>query len=181
MHRDELAELSPVFAGALESLQADFRRLARTVRAELVEWSPQLATGQPLIDNQHQELFHRVRLLHEALESGRDNSAILGLLDFLADYTRSHFREEEEMLAEAGYPELEAHKKLHVKLLSTVEGFRGRLKAGEHVEASELSTFMGAWLRDHIGKVDHAYIPTLQKAGRLRSTAKPARQLAAHA
>jgi molybdopterin/thiamine biosynthesis adenylyltransferase len=47
VHRDELAELSPVFAGALESLQTDFRRLARTDPDEFQVLILRLAHARP--------------------------------------------------------------------------------------------------------------------------------------
>jgi methyl-accepting chemotaxis protein len=131
-------------------------------------WTPQLATGQPIVDQQHKELFFRVGLLHEALQERREASLVSQLIGFLFDYTRTHFSEEEQMLAEAGYADLERHKGLHRALEARVQEFRRRADAGERLEANEVSEFTGNWLSEHITKVDMAYVPTLQRAGRVR-------------
>jgi methyl-accepting chemotaxis protein len=179
--RDRSHKLS-VMAAELQSQLAKFRlssdglaggapqpaASAAPASADAVaDWSDALATGQPLIDNQHKELFHRVRMLHHALSSDSGSIAVAGTLDFLADYTRRHFAEEEEMLAKADYPELEPHKKLHKALLEKVDGLRHKLAAGDRLDPGEVARFLSSWLTDHIGKVDKAYIPALQRAGRV--------------
>jgi hemerythrin-like metal-binding protein len=108
-----------------------------------------------------------VGLLHEALQEGKEAAVVSQLIGFLFDYTKTHFAEEEQMLAEAHYEQLPQHQALHRALEAKVQAFRKRADAGERLQASEVSEFTGNWLSEHIAKVDMAYLPALRKAGRV--------------
>ncbi len=131
------------------------------------QWTQALSTGQPIVDQQHKELFFRVGLLHEALQEGREAAAVSQLIGFLSDYTKSHFAEEERMMAAAGYQQLPQHQSLHRALEAKVADFRKRADAGERLGASEVTEFTGNWLTEHITKVDLAYVPALRRSGRV--------------
>ena len=79
-----------------------------------------LLTGNELIDAQHKELISRINKLISACEDGACQLEAIRMLDFLSDYTDFHFREEEVLQEEAGYPGLEEHKKQHDEFRTAV-------------------------------------------------------------
>jgi hemerythrin-like metal-binding protein len=132
----------------------------------LPAWSAALATGQPTVDSQHQELFRRVAALHAAMVAQPpDGPKVLGLLQYLVDYTKTHFAEEEQLMRQAGYPELARHQGVHQRLLEQVAALQREAAAGVKLEPYEVTEFLADWLRHHIGEVDQAYVPAMRAAG----------------
>jgi hemerythrin-like metal-binding protein len=85
-----------------------------------IEWQDDLATGIDLIDEQHKGIFDRFAEFKKAYDEGCVKEDIVKLLLFLEDYTRDHFREEEEALQEAGYAELSAQQEAHKMFLNDI-------------------------------------------------------------
>jgi hemerythrin-like metal-binding protein len=161
--------LSGAFAVASQATIALIARLKPLDAAEThhqsLAWSPAYATGVAQIDTQHQELFAKVSTLHAAMMSGAGQSKVIELVGFLADYTVNHFRDEERLMERARYAEIESHRGLHRTLLEQVGTLQAKLKAGEQPKTMEVTDFLAGWLRHHILKIDHAYIPSLRAAG----------------
>ncbi len=145
-----------------DPLVAANRCAVRVTAAQLGIWDRLGA-----VDQQHKELLFPVDLLHEALQEGREAHAVSQLIGLLSDYTKSHFAEEERMMAEAGYQQLPQHQALRRALEAKVAAFRKRADAGERLGASEVTEFTGNWLTEHIAKVDLAYLPALRRSGRV--------------
>jgi hemerythrin-like metal-binding protein len=164
--RNELA--TGGFALASEktlALIARLKPMGSTAGMAALAWSPEYATGVAVVDAQHQELFARVAALHSAMMSGAGRAKVIELVGFLAEYTVNHFAEEEKLMTQARYADLEQHRGLHKTLLGQVGELRAKLDRGEMPKTLEVTEFLGGWLRHHILKVDHAYVPALRAAG----------------
>jgi hemerythrin-like metal-binding protein len=135
-------------------------------RSRLFDWDPQLATGQAKVDAQHQELFRRVAAVHEAMVSG-GASGVGEVLKFLAEYTVSHFADEEALMQQARYGDFDRHKELHTRLLQQVGDLQAQLARGQKLRTMDVTEFLGGWLKEHIAKADKAYVPALRAAGLL--------------
>lgn len=68
-----------------------------------------METGLPEMDAQHRRLFDLAASFDELKESGH----VLSALAELADYVRTHFRDEEALLIAHRYPQFEVHRALH--------------------------------------------------------------------
>ncbi len=164
--RNELA--TGAFALASEktlALIARLKPMGSTAGMAALAWSPEYATGVAVVDAQHQELFARVAALHSAMMSGAGRAKVIELVGFLADYTVNHFAEEEALMVRARYADLDQHRGLHQTLLGQVGDLRAKLDRGDTLKTLEVTEFLGGWLRHHILKVDHAYVPAMRTAG----------------
>lgn len=129
---------------------------------EYAEWSEQLEVGLPLIDDQHRRLFE----LAATFAGSGDQIRVMKSLAILCDYVKTHLREEEELMAACGYPQLEEHKQLHAE-------FRGMLVKlldnAKHMSldeiAEEVKFLINGWFYRHIMVVDFDYVPYIRKAG----------------
>src|SRR5512136_2487135 len=83
-----------------------------------VSWDRSLETGDPEIDAQHRELFHRIDKLLAATADRRARSEVGRLLTFLGDYVVSHFEAEERLMADSGYPEAAPHRDEHRRFVA---------------------------------------------------------------
>ncbi len=127
----------------------------------LMEWTQEAyGTNVNVCDEQHQELFVRVNALNEAVT--HNNRAEIGnRLDALIDYVVEHFQTEERLMAERGYPGLEAHRQEHENLVSTCTDLQGRFHANQAEIEPGTMAFIKSWLDHHIPVIDRSYGPAL--------------------
>ena len=60
-----------------------------------IVWTPALSVGVENIDSQHKIWFEKADQLFEAGKTGKSKEVIAQMFDFLDDYTKQHFRDEE--------------------------------------------------------------------------------------
>lgn len=80
----------------------------------------------PQIIRQHGEIIALCQKLDEAVKNRLERSQIYRIMDEVIAYTVRHFEEEERLMEQAGYPEIEAHKAKHRELLERTRKFRRR-------------------------------------------------------
>jgi hemerythrin-like metal-binding protein len=124
-------------------------------------WSEECAIGIPQIDEHHRELFRSIGALHEALMAGRPSGEVTRLLDFLADYTQYHFREEEELMARHGYVFLPQHRAEHQALVQQVSSWKQGRAEGQLSLTMQIACSLAEWLRGHVLGSDRAFARTI--------------------
>ncbi len=118
-------------------------------------WKNEYLLDVHSMDLEHKTLVERINALAIALD--QMNYLEMGTaFDQLALYTTEHFSHEEAYQKQIGYPDLEAHKKIHSKLLETV-GMFGNQVHQRLVNADELMNFLNDWLLKHILGADMKY------------------------
>jgi hemerythrin len=129
----------------------------------IVEWSDDFKLGNDEVDKEHWGIFALVTDLGDKRKRGAAHASIKTTIDALVAYVRVHFEHEERMLEAAGYPGLEAHKKLHQALTRQVDGFRADfLRAPEDFDHDGFMAFLSNWLSDHILVEDMEYAAFLK-------------------
>jgi hemerythrin len=132
---------------------------------KLVTWSDRYSVGIPRIDSEHQKLISLVNDLYSAMLEGRGKSVADQILHGMADYTLSHFVNEERLMRLHAYPGFEAHKAEHEKLTKQVKHLQEEARGGKTVVSMEVMRFLQHWLVDHIVGVDKQYSAHLRAAG----------------
>lgn len=115
-------------------------------------------TGIEIIDEEHKELFHIIEEVHEVIADdarGDKYDEIVRLLEELKNYTKSHFRDEEEYMESIQYEGLEAQKVAHELFVSRLDEMDLN-EIDEHQEETleELIAFLLEWLITHILQMD---------------------------
>ncbi|MEJ1298161.1 MAG: bacteriohemerythrin [Candidatus Sedimenticola sp. (ex Thyasira tokunagai)] len=128
----------------------------------LLKWSPDLDTGIPVIDKQHQRIVEYINQLNHAQQSS-SREEVGEVLDQLVDYTLSHFTFEEELMDESGYRFVNAHKKVHKLFVRRVSDYVERFKTGEDI-TDELLTSLKTWLVNHIKNDDSDYTEIVKES-----------------
>lgn len=128
----------------------------------MFEWDESYATGIADIDEQHMKLFEignrAYNLLKNSLVLDKYDK-IVDIIVELKDYTKYHFKYEEDYLASIKYKKFFSHKIMH-------EEFIGKLNSIdlEHVDVNQDDSIIGIlsmlqeWLADHILEKDQAYV-----------------------
>jgi hemerythrin len=120
-----------------------------------IGWSEALALNHPVIDGQHREIFRRYEALARAAESG-DHREEGRLFEFLGGYVVEHFAAEEQLMAQAGYPERAAHRAAHDQFVHDFLDYGQALAWREPTRPSRerIVTWMAEWLTGHIAGTD---------------------------
>lgn len=77
------------------------------------EVTPELMTGNTLIDSEHKQLFQAVNELMDACSKGKGRERIMETAKFLRQYVDKHFQNEEQLQIRCNYPNHQAHKQFH--------------------------------------------------------------------
>ena len=128
---------------------------------EIIQWSPTLETGIDVIDQQHKRIVDYINALRIAQGKG-DRGAVAKTIDDVIDYTQSHFGFEEALMEDAGYPLLNAHKRMHELFIRRVAVLHQRFKSGEDI-AQDLHNVLARWLITHIQTEDRHYVGAVKE------------------
>jgi len=121
-----------------------------------ITWTPNLTVGVKQIDDQHKIWFDKANELFEAGKAQRAKEYINTMIDFLDEYTKQHFRDEEAYMEKIGYPEIDAQKKAHASFIKDL----AKLKSEYNESGGNLLVIINAnkmvinWLTNHITTMD---------------------------
>lgn len=121
---------------------------------EEIAWQDDYAIGHEKLDAQHQELFRLAGAVFAIEDPIEQMDEMRRILHNLYEYMRYHFKDEENVMREVGYPDLERHQGLHRELISAMNDI---LRASTDLMQLEvnLADLMNRWLLEHIGTEDH--------------------------
>jgi len=131
----------------------------------LFQWCDDYSVKVPSIDAQHQKLVEMLNELHDDMTSGKGADRLGVLLEGLVEYTVKHFAYEEQLFAQHGYPQAQAHIEEHQRLVSQVADFKQKFEAGQAHINMQLMKFLKDWLIKHILGSDKAYSGHLVERG----------------
>lgn len=116
----------------------------------VIDWNDKLCIGVAQVDTEHQNLVGILNQLDEAMRKGKGTRIMGEILVQLVDYTKFHFANEENIMAEANYPKLERHKSQHRQLVEKVEKFHQKFTSQGKRITKEMMEFLRYWLTNHI-------------------------------
>lgn len=134
-----------------------------------IVWREALATGNEIIDKDHQRLIELINCVMDALKANQPVGRLKGAMDDLDRYTREHFAREEEMMLARSYARYDSHKAAHLSLMGQLSVAAKPIYAlnpdGSEVLAEEIKSglvqLLRHWLLDHIIKEDLMLKPIL--------------------
>lgn len=122
------------------------------------EWDQALDVGVEAMNQQHRILIHFMDDVYSKNHENVEKAVLLNSIYAMMDYTRQHFREEENYMQSLGFTGLEAHKRLHLNLLADLTHFIQDFEHSSHEQISDdFTIFLKFWLSTHIRGVDTRY------------------------
>jgi hemerythrin-like metal-binding protein len=109
------------------------------------------------MDNQHAILMDTMNELRLALAHGAKRAETDQLLNKVIEFTRMHFRSEEQMLERYDFPALAEHRAEHLRLLAELEDAVSREQLGGAMTTNDLLCFLHDWFIGHVEGVDQKY------------------------
>jgi hemerythrin-like metal-binding protein len=109
-----------------------------------------LRVGHETIDLEHQVQVGLVDAIAEAVEHGRGQTFVSGLVEKLHDFTNTHFLSEQLLMRLHSFPGYEAHVREHDRLIEQLGELRRRIESGETAPTLETLGTLRRWLLGHI-------------------------------
>ena len=123
----------------------------------LLSWNDQYLIGQSTIDDEHKTLFRLINDFHTHWSENRDRKDVARMLNQLIQYGELHFQDEERIMAQEGYPELESHRAIHEKLIIEIFKLNEELADQSRLLERDITKFLKQWLVDHIVHNDYEF------------------------
>ena len=118
--------------------------------------TPDLVTGNDMIDTQHRQLFKAINDFQDACSSGQGKDRINSTMKFLTEYTAKHFGDEERLQQQSRYPDQPNHMKLHEEFKQLVRDLAKQQQDDKATMTvlTKLSNSLGNWFMNHIMRED---------------------------
>lgn len=120
------------------------------------QFTPDLETGNTLIDSEHKQLIQAINDLLTACSAGKGRAELEKTTKFLYDYTSKHFADEERLQVQTRYPDYQNHKRYHEEFKKVVANLVKKLdEQGPTVAlVGEVNSAIAGWLLNHIKRED---------------------------
>jgi len=130
-----------------------------------VEWKDAYSVGIESIDQQHKNLINLINMLQTTVDYSTGEAFERECLAAVVDYTKTHFVYEEGLMSKYGYPDFEAHKAQHQKMIDKINDLLAAYE--EHPESAMKNAldFLKQWLIRHINGTDKLYSEFLLSKG----------------
>ena len=124
-------------------------------------WRESAESGNPVIDSQHRTLFEGSNALLSAVLAGSPQEHCSRLVGQLLGDVGRHFRDEEAIIRQAGFPLADQHAALHAELVSRASALAGQQARGE-LAIGELFSFLAYdVVAQHMFREDRKFFPYL--------------------
>jgi hemerythrin len=125
---------------------------------EKVFWRDEYSVGVDHFDHQHRHLFEIInKLTAVRLNASRDLNMTCQTLKEMFDYAKEHFADEEKLMQQYAYPEIESQKKQHAYFLKTTTDLAAYHLDHKEESVDEIAEFLNVWWVIHILKWDMKY------------------------
>ena len=119
-----------------------------------LEWQDKYESGNLGIDHQHRKLVEAGNQLIDVSTSGADFEDVIKILEKLMEDISQHFKYEEKVLQEIGYPYYEEHKQIHQALVKKVFDLKEDYLNGQSAPADFFSLIVDDFIIGHMFKED---------------------------
>jgi len=95
-----------------------------------------------VISQQHVELVSLFNKLNEAVKKNESRQDIYKIIEDIISLTCTHFADEEHLMVKSGYPEVNAHKKMHKELVGEALHLKGKF---DYVDDETFTEWLNHW------------------------------------
>ena len=125
---------------------------------ERIEWTADVfGVGVGLFNRQHQRLCGMINMLIEGQGTNSNQDFVTRILNFMVEYAAEHFRDEEQLMSQYAYPDLDEHVRQHRAFVVKTAELLTAAKQGDEALPDKVLEFLRYWLTHHILGVDMKY------------------------
>jgi hemerythrin len=116
----------------------------------LLSWRENYRVGIQAIDTEHQYLFKLINEFHDKYAYGDTHRQLVLVLNRLVAYAEEHFRHEEALMQQIGYPRVARQREMHAKLYTSIFALNEKLSLDGAKADAETLRFLKTWIIGHI-------------------------------
>ncbi|MGL5270393.1 MAG: bacteriohemerythrin [Selenomonadaceae bacterium] len=124
----------------------------------MLQWKDEYCTGIAPIDEQHKELFRIANRIYDLLKNDLipdKYDSIVAIISELQNYTRYHFKTEEDYMQQINYRRFLSQKAAHNEFLAKMDAIDlEKIDNSQNQYLIEILDFVLDWLAGHIVKAD---------------------------
>lgn len=120
----------------------------------MIVWTERFSIGLKTIDHQHQRLFAMINDLIRNQHAAADSDAIADVVRRMTEYTDYHFKTEERIMMEYGYPDCPVQVREHAAFKTKAAQFCMDCVTGKRGLSAEILDYLQNWLINHILRSD---------------------------
>jgi hemerythrin-like metal-binding protein len=124
---------------------------------EKINWSSKYSVGVGMIDEQHKRLIWMLNRMIGAEKASTGSEVIADLITQMTIYAQEHFKFEEGLMAEFGFPLFDQHKQSHNKYRKKVADLCTAVPLNVPVVPEVMLNFLTKWWQNHILIEDMEY------------------------
>ena len=131
-----------------------------------IVWDDSYSVGNDALDEQHKKWISIYNNIHSVMIEGdvaERNAIGEKIVKEMLDYTRDHFKFEEEYMRSIGFPDLSEHYRKHKDFDNEVYALYREIQKGDFVFNTEIISLIRNWLQEHILEEDRMYARYLEQ------------------
>jgi hemerythrin-like metal-binding protein len=132
---------------------------------QMIVWTERFSIGLKKIDRQHQRLFAIINDLIRNQTAAADSEVIADILARITEYTNYHFKTEERVMMEYGYPDYPLQVAEHTEFKAKTAKFCLDAMTGKSGLSAEMLDYLQSWLVNHILESDLKFKDFLMQNG----------------
>lgn len=136
-----------------------------------IVWDDHYLIGSERIDSEHRIFFDLIASYQEGRLGGMTRERLALVLDEIVLYAKFHFKSEENMMLDIGYPGLETHRGQHMQLLESLSNKLLGTNLGLYGE-HDIEYFLRDWFVDHVTHEDTKVTAFLAELAAARGSAQ---------
>ncbi len=140
--------------------------LAKKLTAQrFLTWDESYSVGISVLDEDHKRLLNLINQLQTAAHYHTSDEYEQEAFDTLIDYTKNHFRREEELMEKHQFPGLQAHRLQHQEMIGEVDRLVSAYQKDRDATIEGAISYLQTWLLRHINGTDKEYSAFLREKG----------------
>jgi len=128
-------------------------------KTDLVNWNDSMSVGIKTLDNHHKELLNTTNALFLACLKSEEEARefFKSSIRKSVEYVKEHFRCEEQLFEQIGFPHKAEHKAHHDKFIKEVLTQVKSFESGGKFVPNRFARFLQEWILTHIAIDDKKY------------------------
>lgn len=132
---------------------------------EPIVWKEGFSVGVSEMDSQHKKLIGMINMLIDNPKAKTDSVTVSDMLTEMIKYAQEHFRAEEALMAEHGYPLKDLQTEEHRAFVKKTVDFCTAAEVGVDILPQAMLEYLKNWLIHHILEQDMKYKPFFLERG----------------
>ena len=121
---------------------------------DMAIWRRLPSVSEDCMESEHRKLESFLIELRRLASAGESFFRVKEVLDRVVDYARFHFLEEEALMRQYHFAELDLHSSDHSRILFRIECLVQDYEAGRAVFSSDVADVIRSWIEEHITDYD---------------------------